>query len=229
MIVAAVRRPAVVAFDVVETLFSLEPLGARLQDAGLPPGSLEKWFSRFLRDAFALDGARLYVPFREVAAGTLQAMLVEHGQNAAPDTIAGILQTFGELPPHPDVGPAFQRLSEAGIRIIAVTNGSAATTERLIRRASLEGFVDRIVSVDEVQHWKPRREVYLHAAKTAGLPAKRLALVAAHPWDVLGAHQAGLVTGFVERRERMNRAMPAPTVSADNLVQVVERLLELPR
>jgi 2-haloacid dehalogenase len=44
----------VVLFDVVGTLFSLEAVGARLRAAGTADGALELWFTRFLRDGFAL-------------------------------------------------------------------------------------------------------------------------------------------------------------------------------
>ena len=49
------RRPAVVAFDVIETLMSLEPLRARLTDIGQPPALLEAWYTRTLRDGMALS------------------------------------------------------------------------------------------------------------------------------------------------------------------------------
>ena len=50
-------RPHVVAFDVIETLFSLEPLRARFEQAQLPPDALELWFAKTLRDGFALASA----------------------------------------------------------------------------------------------------------------------------------------------------------------------------
>jgi 2-haloacid dehalogenase len=71
---APIPRPDVVAFDVVGTLFSLGPVAARLQETGLPEGALDEWFARFLRDAFALDTAARYAPFREVAQATLEVM-----------------------------------------------------------------------------------------------------------------------------------------------------------
>ena len=51
------RRSVVVAFDVVGTLFPLDPLVGRFQEVGLPGGAVSEWFARFLRDAFVLDTA----------------------------------------------------------------------------------------------------------------------------------------------------------------------------
>ena len=71
--------------------------------------------------------------------------------------------------------------------------------------------------------------MYLHAAKSVNLPASRVALVAVHAWDILGAHQAGLVTGWVSRREKLwHPAMPTPDVQGKTLVEVARGLLKLP-
>lgn len=220
-------RPAVVAFDVVGTLFPLDPLVPRLREAGLPDRALDEWFARFLRDAVALDTVGTYVPFRDVAGATLEVMLAEHGQDSA--RAAAVLEGFAELSPYPDARGAFELLRSAGVRTMALTNGSAATTQRLLDRAGLGDFVERIVSIDEVRHWKPHREVYLHAARVAGVVPSACALVAAHAWDVLGAARAGLTTGWVYRKEkRFHPAMGRPTVQNETLADVVAGLLMLP-
>jgi 2-haloacid dehalogenase len=222
-------RPDVVAFDVVGTLFSLDPVATRLQEVGFPPGAIDEWFARFLRDAFALDATGRYAPFREIAGGTLEVMLVEKMGQATPATISRVLEVFRELPPHPDVRPALERLGQSRIRTVALTNGAATTTDQLLRRAGLDPLVERIISIDEVQRWKPRPDIYLHAAQVVDVPPARLALVAAHAWDIAGANAAGLLTGWVSRKEKFfHRALGAPGVSGATLVDVVEALLSLP-
>jgi 2-haloacid dehalogenase len=88
--------------------------------------------------------------------------------------------------------------------------------------------VKHVISIDEVQHWKPRREVYLHGAKVVGVEPSRVALVAAHAWDVQGARAAGLVGAWVSRLEKkFQPAMGQPDVSGPDLVSVVDALLKL--
>lgn len=222
-------RPKVVAFDVVETLFTLEPLRGRLRELGLAGEALEIWFARLLRNAFALDSAGTYKPFGEVARGTLEALLTEFHCRAVALAVDQTLSGFGELPVHEDVAPAFQLLHDNGVRIIALTNGSADITGRLFGRARLAHFVERVISIDEVRRWKPSREVYLHAAKVAGVAPNELALVAAHAWDIHGASQAGLMTGWVSRLEKhFLPMMNPPDATGDTLVEVVHRLLAFP-
>lgn len=220
-------RPVVVAFDVIETLFSLEPLRARFVDAGLPGYGLEAWFTSLLRDAFALDATGIYRPFREVANSSLDAHFAKAGKNASREAVETILAGFTELDPHPDVVPAMEALHEEGVRIVTLTNGSAGTTGQLLERAGVAELVERAVSVDEVERWKPSSTVYRHCAKVAGVEPEALALVAAHGWDIHGANRAGLITGYVARGGAPFPAiMAAPDVSGSTLLEVVEGLLE---
>lgn len=222
------RRVQAVLFDVIETLFPLEPIRRKLLQSGLPQGALDTWFARMLRDAFALDAAGTYRGFREVAAGALEVTFAAHGAPVSQSQLDGVLGAFAALDPHPDAAAAFERLHEAGVEISTLTNGSAETTRKLLERASLIGMVRHVIGIDEVKHWKPRREVYLHGVRTAGSEPRRVALVAAHAWDILGAREAGLATGWVSRLEKtFQPAMGRPDVSGPDLVSAVDGLLAL--
>jgi 2-haloacid dehalogenase len=223
------RRPAVVAFDVVGTLFSLEPLRFRLGEAGFPETALAEWFARVLHAAVARDVAGTFVPFRDVAATTLEVMAAERGLASSRAAADEIVHGMSELPAYPDVGPAFEELWEAGIRIVALTNGGAQTTSHLLARAGLARFIETIISIDEVGHWKPHPSVYRYAVSIAGVPPVRMCLVASHAWDVLGANRAGLLTAWVARKEkRFHAAMGVPDVTGETLIDVVAELVALP-
>ncbi|HEX3650398.1 MAG TPA: hypothetical protein VHV49_18385, partial [Pseudonocardiaceae bacterium] len=57
---------------------------------------------------------------------------------------------------------------------------------------------------------------------------EEITLVAAHAWDIHGAHQAGLVTGWVSRLEgRFPPVFAPPDVTGAGLLEVVEALLAL--
>lgn len=136
---------------------------------------------------------------------------------------------FAELPVHPDVAPAVSQLQRGGMRVIALTNGSAENTSKLLSRAGLASSIERVVSIDEIRSWKPHRDVYLHAARVCAVPPERLALVAAHAWDVHGAKQAGLCAGWVKRQDKLyHPTMSPPDVQGDSMQQVASALLDLP-
>ena len=225
--VRAYAQPIVVAFDMIETVFSLESLRGHLVAAGLPGTALEAWFAQTLRDAFALEVTGVYKPFKEVAAGTLESLLVKHGSRGSGD-MSAILRGFSELEPHPDAGSAFQRLHSAGIRLIGLTNGSAEVTRQLIDRAGFARYFEQLVSIEAIGRWKPQSQVYLHAARTAGVAPSRMTLVAAHPWDIHGASRAGLMTAFVARGLPYPSTMDGPNFTGDSLNEISEVLSALP-
>jgi 2-haloacid dehalogenase len=220
------KRPLVIAFDVIETLFPLEPVRQRLIDAGQPGHLLELWFARLLRDGFALVASSSYRPFGDIAASALHSVT---GGTLDDTAAVRILAGFTELDPHPDVLPAVRHARKAGLRLVTLTNGSAPNTAGLLRRAGIEDDIEQVLSVDDVHRWKPAREIYRHAADSARVPADRVALVAAHPWDIHGAHQAGLVTGWVARSgDHYPGIFAAPDVVGRDLLIVVRGLLALP-
>lgn len=220
------QRPAVVAFDVIETMFSLDTVRQRFIDLGLPAHLLELWFARLLRDGFALVASGDYQPFPQVASSALAPILMQH--DIATSATDGILAAFGELDAHPDVEPALRMLAGAGVRVVALSNGGADTTRSLIERAGFTPFIEQVLSVDDVKHWKPHPAVYEYAARSTGVEPDQLALIAVHSWDILGARRAGLVTGWASRLEGyFPPALGQPDVHGESLTEVVDRLLHL--
>jgi 2-haloacid dehalogenase len=120
-----------------------------------------------------------------------------------------------------------RRLREARIRVVTLTNGSEPVTRKPLAKAEVGDLVERVVSVDEVRHWKPHPEVYHHCARSAGVDPAALALVAAYGWDIHGAGHAGLITAYVARSgEPFPATMRAPDVTGSSLAEAVDRLLE---
>ena len=219
------RRPAVVAFDVIETLMSLEPLRARLTDIGQPPGLLEAWYTRTLRDGMALSATGDYVGFADVAEAALRGLT---HYTISDEQVAHIMAGFNELPAFPDALPAVRRLAEARLRVACLTNGSADLTSSFINRTGLGSLVSRVISVSEVYRWKPASVVYLYAAEVLGVSPDRMALVAAHDWDCHGAKRAGLTTGWVSRKAGgFGAPFAPPDVRGEDLTEVAARLLAL--
>ena len=219
------HRPAVVAFDVIDTLMSLEPLRARLTGVGQPPALLEAWYTRTLRDGMARSAAGDYAGFTDVAEAALRALT---HFTISEEQVAAVMAGFGELPAFPDAVPAITSLAEAGLRVACLTNGPASLTSSFIDRAGLGSGVDRVISVEEVYRWKPAGVVYRYAAEVLGVPSDQLALVAAHDWDCHGAKRAGLITGWVSRKSGgFGAPFAAPDVAGEDLTEVAARLLAL--
>ena len=219
------HRPAVVAFDVIETLMSLEPLRQRLTDIGQPSHLLEAWYTRTLRDGMAISATGAFAPYAEMAEAALRGLT---SYTVSDDQVAHVMAGFSELPAFPDAAPAMTALTKAGVRVACLTNGSAALTAAFVDRSGLGSLVERVVSVDEVFRWKPAGMVYLYAAEMLHVPPAWMALVAAHDWDCHGAKRAGLTSGWVSRKSGgFGAPFAAPDVVGDDLTEVAAKLLAL--
>jgi 2-haloacid dehalogenase len=217
-------RPEVVAFDVNETLLDLAPVRAALIEAGEPDTLLPTVFARTLLTGIAGATVGSWCRFRDA----FDAALAQESDLGAHQR-AGVLERFGELAPHPDVEPALRRLVEGGIRVVTLTHGSPGVAEAGLERGGISPLVERSLSSEAIRAWKPERAVYLWAAGTCGVVPDRMALVAAHGWDVLGAQRAGLTGAWFPRGERVYPAVyEPPHVTAADLAGVVDALLALP-
>jgi 2-haloacid dehalogenase len=213
-----------IAFDAIETCLSLEPLRPPLVELGLQPDDLELWFARSLRDAFAVEAADSFVPFDQILESSLSALLEERKLPVPRRKLRSVIAGFGRLPFHPDVRPAFERVRRAGLKLAVVTNGSRATTRRALLHGGLVSYVDAIVSVEEVRHYKPAAEVYRFAAREAGVKPSQMGLVTAHAWDAQGAIKAGLAAAFVQRKEGFSRALGEPTAAGKTQTEALSAL-----
>ena len=217
-------RPDVVAFDVNETLLDIAPVGAALSEQGSSADQLPAVFSRALLTGFAGAAVGAWFPFRAAFEASVAQVT-----GLPADACSRVADSFMELSPHPDVEPAFRRLTDAGVRIVTLSHGSPGVAEAGLTRGGLTALVERTLTSESIRAWKPGREAYLWAAGVCGVAPAQLAMVAAHSWDVLGADRAGLTTGFTSGRSEQVFAhvYDPPHVQGSSLVEVVEALLAL--
>ncbi|MFF1723715.1 haloacid dehalogenase type II [Streptomyces sviceus] len=217
----------VLVFDVNETLSDLTPLRGRFEDIGAPGHLLATWFAGVLRDGFALTAAGAYADFADIAHDGVRSVLSGLDGWAGDSEAAArhILNGFAELDVHPDVPDGIRRLSEAGYRLTAMTNGSVALTERLLDKA---GVLDRLEAISDVSGprcWKPARAAYRYAVERVGVQPDQALMVAVHPWDIDGAQRAGLEGAWLRRgASAYPQAMTPPRYGAQDLQELADVL-----
>lgn len=186
-----------VVFDVMGTLFSLEPVRESFIGLGAPAPALEAWFQRILHEAATVTIVDDYRPFKELAASALRTTLAQLGLD--PERTEP-LDALAELDPYPEAETALRRLSDAGLTVVTLTNGAKAATEKLLERGRLRQHVKQVLSCDDVRAFKPHRAPYELALDHLSIPAT---MVAAHGWDIVGARAAGLDVVWVDREEQV--------------------------
>lgn len=191
-------RPVLV-FDVNETLLSLAPISKALEEgfgSGPPVG---EWFARMLHGSLVANELGTYRPFDEIGVEALLTVAAKRGLALRGEDAQEIVGAMRSLPPHPDVYNAMERLFDADLRLVALTNSSSEAANAQIENAGLHVFIQRVFSVEEVGKFKPNPAPYHHVAESMGVPIGDLMLVAAHDWDCAGAMAAGARAAFIKR------------------------------
>lgn len=218
-------RPPVqgVLLDVNETLFALSGLRPAFEATGTNPAAMPLWFARVLRDGFALASAGDYATFAEIARGAFVGLDPDRLTVADADVV---MHAFSALDPHPDVAAGLADLRDAGLRVMTLTVGDVGLVRSLFAQAGLADYVVDYLSADAVRHWKPAAQAYAYGVERIGFPARNVALIACHSWDIHGAARAGLQTGFITRIEQHpSPVFRAADVSGSTLPEVVAGLL----
>lgn len=220
--------PAVIVFDVNGTLSDIRPLGEAFKHCGMPAESAQLWFTEILRDGFALAAAGDNAAFADVARDSLQRLLsAQSNQNHTESATAQmdqILRALNALALHADAADGIPALGRIA-KLVTLSNGAASVAEALLARAGVRDTFARLLSVQDAPRWKPALEAYEYAVRECGTPAQDMLLVAVHPWDIHGAHAAGMRTAWINRA---GAAYPSyftePDMVADGLVSLVESL-----
>jgi 2-haloacid dehalogenase len=219
-------RPDVIAFDVNETLSDMAPMAQRFADVGAPGELATVWFASLLRDGLALTATGDSEKFARIAEGVLRTVLAGASLNRPPeDAERHILAGFTELGVHPDVREGVRLLASDGISLVTLSNGSSVIAERLLTKAGILDYFDRLLTVEDAGAWKPAPAAYAYAARACEVDAGQMMLVAAHPWDIHGAHRAGMRTGFISRQlGPYPEYFTAPDVHAPGLAALARQI-----
>jgi 2-haloacid dehalogenase len=219
-----VGPPRVIVFDVNETLSDLAPMAQRFSRVGAPGHLAVTWFASVLRDGFALTATGANPAFAELAAESLRASVQDHVDDvdaAVEDILAG----FAALPVHPDVVEGVRSLHSLDIRLVTLSNGSTAVAQGLFERNDIADCFERLLSVESAPLWKPAEAAYRFALDACGCQPHEAMLVAVHPWDIHGAHEAGLATAWVNRTGRPYPGYFAtPDIEATSVVDLAAQL-----
>lgn len=217
-----------VVFDVNETLLDLSALDDSFVEWFGDPEARKEWFSQLLQLALVVTLTGTYRDFATLAGEALQVVAAKRGVDPSDAAVASILEAVGSLPPHPDVPAALRRLSEAGLRLAALTNSPLRTVRAQLEGVGLIDLFDKVLSVEPTRRFKPAAEPYLMACRELGIEPPGMWMVAAHDWDVLGAKRVGCAGAFVARPGQGYAAgIDPPDVVGDDLAEVADRLLAI--
>jgi 2-haloacid dehalogenase len=216
----------VCVFDVNETLLDLSALDERFERHFGDASARAEWFGQFQQSWLTATVVGLYRDFATIAGTALTMVAALRGVELTDEATQDILSGMRELPPHPEVRDALERMRDSGLRLAALTNSTGQVAETQLANAGLRDLFDKALSADDAGRLKPAPEPYRMAADSLGVEVSQVRLVAAHSWDIAGAMRVGCAGAFVGRPGKvLDPLFERPDVVGSDLLEVAERII----
>ncbi len=220
------QSKSILVFDVNETLLDVKAVRPHFERIFKDGAVLKEWFAQMLLYSQTVTQTGEYVDFGKLARTGLQMVAEIHHAQLTEDDIAGVMKGIGSLPPHPDVLEGLHRLHKERFYIVALTNSGEAVAKQQIKHAGLEDMFERVFSVDAVSKFKPAAEAYRYVAEKLDVKTSELTMIAAHPWDLMGAKAAGCEVAFLQRPGTAWFALtPKPALAGTTLTELAEQFI----
>jgi 2-haloacid dehalogenase len=197
-----------------------QPLGDSAPDEEMVQAALDDAIAQAM--ASTLSGAE--IPFsRLIEAGLRRRLRLagreEHGAVEA-------LELMGTMPAYLETPRALETLRGVGLRLAVLAQSSVAAADNVLRFAGLRDRFELVISAEEAGAYKPDPRPYRLAVERTGAGPGELVHVSTYWWDVAGAKRAGLLTGWVARRERaLLDSVPEPDYTGRDLAEVAEAIV----
>lgn len=201
-----------VVFDAYGTLFDVTA-AARRAGAGNAalaqswPALAENWRRKQLEYSWLRTISGAYADFATVTADALDWAMEAQGLND-PDLREELLALYDALDPFPEVAETLARLSERGMRLAILSNGSPAMLASAVDAAGLSGAFEAVLSVDSLRMFKPQAAVYALVGARLGTAPQQVLFASSNGWDIAGAARFGFHTAWVNRAAAPQDRLP---------------------
>lgn len=200
-------------FDAYGTLFDVHAAIARHRtEAGPDADRLsEIWRSKQLEYSWTLTLAGHYTDF-----WTLTQRALDHALARVPSVPKALksklLDAYFKLDAFPDAREALRALKSKGRRTGILSNGSPNMLKAAVEASGIGGDLDAVLSVDALNVFKPRREVYGLVTGYFKCPPDGVNFISSNRWDVMGGASAGFRAFWINRTRMPDEYSDFPPV-----------------
>jgi 2-haloacid dehalogenase len=222
--IASTTSLRALVFDAYGTLFDVHSVAALCEELWPGKGDVvtRSWRAKQLEYTWQRSLMRRYQDFKRVTEAGLRWACAAAGVALADAQLLRLMDAYLNLAPFPEVGGALAVLRQKKLRLAILSNGSPAMLRPLVKNAGLREAFHAVVSVDELEIYKPAPAVYRLAIEKLGVPKQAIGFVSSNCWDACGARSFGFTTFWVNRsRAPLDDLGAAPD-------HVIATLAELP-
>jgi 2-haloacid dehalogenase len=220
------RRKPVIVFDVNETLLDMAPLKTNINTLFIEPQAFRIWFGMVLHYSLVENCTDQYHDFSTIAETVLKMTAASLNKTVSDEDMKKALSAIKSLKAYPDVEKGLTLLKENGFRLATLTNSPENALKEQLINSNLTDHFEQALSINAIEKYKPLAETYLWAAKKLGVKPEEIIMIAAHGWDLAGATNAGLATGFIAREgQSLYTLSKKPDFQASDILEMAEKLV----
>lgn len=224
------KTPAVLVFDVNETLIDIDALAPLFGERFGHERVLREWFGQLVMYSMTATLAECYVDFFTLGQGVLRMLADIYRVDITDDDVRRLQAQMSTMPAHRDAADALTMLRDNGFRLVTLTNSPHRSGTRTpLENAGLAELFEQQFSVESCRAFKPSPSVYRYVCQELGVPPADCMMVAAHVWDTLGAQNVGFGTALVTRPGNPPLpvdGLPQPDLVVSDLRQLAEHLID---
>lgn len=196
-------RNLTIGFDVYGTLVDPLKLNIAIKKIIANNSDLfaKLWRQKQLEYTFRRGLMGNYQNFDVCTKHALQYAIDYFGINVSNKEKNILLSYYKTLQPFADAIPALKCLKENNYKLVVFSNGIASTLKTLLTNAKLLKYIDKIISVDEIQTYKPNPKVYEYLASETDTNLSNCWVVSSNSFDIMGAKSAGLNAAWITRNK----------------------------
>lgn len=189
------------AFDVYGTLINTSGVFDTLEQmiGDKAKAFMDTWRNKQLEYSFRRGLMKKYTDFSVCTKDSLEFCCQMFHIDLSTRQKVDLMDEYSVLPAFPDVETGLKNLKESGHRLFAFSNGSKKAVTRLLTNAKIIDRFDGIVSVENIETFKPNPLVYEHFNSETNSTKSDSWLVSSNPFDVIGAVSYGMRSTWIQR------------------------------
>lgn len=216
-----------IAFDAYGTLFDVHSVVEKCEEIYPDYGAKisDLWRAKQLEYTWLRSLMGRYRDFWRITEDALVYTLKNLYLNYDEHTIATILERYLHLKPYEEIPSALSVLNEK-YKLAILSNGSPKMLQGMVENANLGSSFEQIISVDELQIFKPFSGVYQLGPAKLNMTRDEILFVSSNPFDIAGAKVFGYQVCWINRfnlqQEEFSDTNAKPDIIIKNLTELVD-------
>jgi 2-haloacid dehalogenase len=212
-------------FDAYGTLFDVNSAAQRCE--GVPRDNWEEfaeiWRTKQLQYTWLRSLMGRHADFWQVTGEALDFALdsLRLGDAQLRDRLMAL---YLQLSTYPEVKNTLVRLKAGMVKCAILSNGSPTMLSAAVEHAGIADLLDAVLSVEEVNFYKPHPSVYQLAVDRLGLTLGEICFVSSNGWDAYAAKAFGLHVIWCNRFNQVPERIPE---APDGEIRILSDLPEI--